>query len=105
MTKKLRREAKLHGSTASLASVGSIHDELLSFDRKLLRSVDSVKSPNGTPLPTPRTRRLMTTPMTSPSVNSIFNTKMLDKFKNIRSPPSNPNSPASGFNSMSDFTP
>lgn len=105
LTNKLKPKSKQFGSTASLASVGSIQDELRSFDRKLLKSVSSVKSPGGTPQPTPRTKRLLSTPVVSPSMHSAFNMKMLDKFKNIRSPPSNHNSPASGFNSTSDFTP
>ncbi|XP_033628494.1 uncharacterized protein LOC117291006 isoform X2 [Asterias rubens] len=115
LTPGFKASLERYGSTSSLSSIASVHDELVSFNKSKLKSVSKPsprKSANGTPFKTPQSRkRVISASIVRGSITDIcgvstidaFNQQMLEKFRNARSPIVN--SPASGINSPSGFTP
>nr|XP_054766058.1 serine/arginine repetitive matrix protein 1-like [Lytechinus pictus] len=94
------------GSTTSLNSISSIHDELIGFDKGKLKSVKA-RSPGRIPTKKAPAKPSRMSKMGDITIDS-FNQKILEKFKNAHSPSryGSPNSlSSSGFGSPSDFTP
>ncbi|XP_038057997.1 uncharacterized protein At4g04980-like [Patiria miniata] len=117
-TPGIHSELKRYGSSTSLSSIASVHDELRSFDKTRLKSVStktSKRSPRSKSLKTPLTarKRVLSASIVRASITDVcgistisaFNQQMVDKFRNARSPVTAVNSPASSFNSPTGFTP
>ncbi|XP_030847968.1 formin-like protein 5 isoform X2 [Strongylocentrotus purpuratus] len=104
------KQLKRAGSTTSLNSVSSIHEELMGFDKGKLKAVKS-RSPGRIPKKKVPSKPSRTGKMGDITIDS-FNMKILEKFKNVHSP-SRYGSPSSecnslsssGFGSPSGFTP
>ncbi|XP_078083003.1 uncharacterized protein LOC144502688 [Mustelus asterias] len=87
----------------SIQPVQSLHSELLAANHfKRLRSTGIHRSPGGTPSKIPKSQQAKGRDMISPA--SAFNTTLLDKFRNTKSPiESAPRSPSTSDSENSGF--
>ncbi|XP_067911404.1 mitochondrial fission regulator 1-like [Heterodontus francisci] len=90
-------------SDHNIQPVQSIHSELLAANHfKRLRSTGIHRSPGGTPSKIPKSRPAQEGEMSSPA--SAFNTTLLNKFRNTKSPiESAPRSPSTSDSENSGF--
>ncbi|XP_070572656.1 mitochondrial fission regulator 2-like [Ptychodera flava] len=101
---------KLKHDLPGSSSIADLHSELLKFSHNNLKSTTQHRSPGGTPMKLASRKRRLSASEARKAVNSshtpsgfspmsAFNQKILEKFRNAKSPISNVSSPASGFNS------
>ncbi|XP_071943900.1 uncharacterized protein [Antedon mediterranea] len=90
LTPKIVKPTKKLKKTESILSV---HDEIRSFSKDKLRSVQGQRSPGRTPCRTPRTKRLLTASDAYDQMGDYSGVSLtslqqiiMDKFRNIRSP-------------------